>query len=597
MKNFVYISLVCLCTLSINMSSCSDDNELFLQRSHDTLQFAYLHSTKEMLVLSNGHWSVSSDDKWISISPDEGTGDGKKEQTVEVTVEQNNGVERTGSINLFNSEKTLKIQISQEDGFFTMNDPTVASGFNLYEELINKKVEVPYQKAKPGDKVNVTATLEGPGAEGLSIESLTDYSLEVGSGTVPLSLTGTPTQKGTIEIKILVEVIGSGKQYDLTAESRSKLAGEVVVNLFKLLPRMVILDWGDYEKGTGTNGNNGTPRSFIIELAETEDGPAIRRYESKTTDWLVSNSMFFDHNRFAFANLQPNTTYWFRIVARELGPNKEDSDVTTLEFTTPKDETLGANVILYKDFDNFWWGGCSIYQAFSVKVTDAQIGKNLNPDSPDVMATGYPICNPVTSLSDMFAQAKSTTHNISPVKAPLYWNFCWEGDKYGTNYGDDDYTGWQGYWVRLNTGSVLLSTATIQGYLKTPKLTGIGEGASNITVTVHSAPYFEPYHSWGEDCLQHYIQIEGPGTITDGGPSKAEPTGAATANSDKQVTVQCNTNVNNSTHGPAYSYTIPTEHIVKVSGATKETRIVVKSHPYGTAHYRLNIDDIKITKD
>ena len=48
---------------------------------------------------------------------------------------------------------------------------------------------------------------------------------------------------------------------------------------------------------------------------------------------------------------------------------------------------------------------------------------------------------------------------------------------------------------------------------------------------------------------------------------------------------------------PTTDYVNPTEHVVKISGATKETRIVIAAHPYGTKHYRLWIDDIQVTKD
>jgi len=164
-----------------------------------------------------------------------------------------------------------------------------------------------------------------------------------------------------------------------------------------------------------------------------------------------------------------------------------------------------------------------------------------------------------------------------------------------TNITKVGFTGWDLLAV-LIAGAALLSTASVSGYIKTPKLTGIGEGTADITVTCHTAPYFEPYHSWGQDHEQHYIQVEGPGTITDGGPTKAEPTGAATANTDKQVTVQCTTHVD-SDKIPTTDYVNPTEHVVKIAGATKETRIVIAAHPYGTKHYRLWIDDIQVTKD
>lgn len=596
MKTRHIIIFLCTAFLAIGTSSCKDDDEVFLRRSHDALSFPYLDSTQELLVQSNGRWRVSSEEPWITVSPGEGAGDGKTEQAVAITTAQNDGAERTGSVTLSNGITNLTIQVTQEDGFFTIGKPAVSPAFDLYEELIDKRVEIPYQKGKPDYKANVTVTLDGPGAEGLTIESLTDYQLATGDGVIPLNISGTPTKKGAIEISIQVEITPTGKTYPLTAESRAKLAGEVAVTLFKALPRMAVLDWGDYERGTGTNGHNGTPRSFVFELAETEDGPALRRYESATTEWLVASNLFYAHNRFAFGNLSPNTTYWFRIVARELGPNKEDSDITSLEFRTPE-EIIEPNTILYKDFDDFCLGGSPVYQAFGAKVTDAQIGKNLDPNDPATLEAMHTVCNPMYSGSSLFNYKSNTTHNLGPVKAAALWNAYWEGDKYGTDYGSADYRGWQGYWVRLSTGSVLLSTASVPGYLKTPKLTEIGEGTADITVTCHTAPYFEPYHAWGEDHLQHYIKVEGPGTITDGGPTRSEPTGAATANTDKQITVICAANVDKTSKAPLHDYTIPTEHVIKVAGATRETRIVIEAHPYGTLHYRLHIDDIKVTKN
>lgn len=602
MKIINYILSIYLFVGLISFSSCSDEDELFLQRDTDIVEFEFTNSTKNLTIVSNGEWKVSSEDSWITLSPESGVGDGKTQQHVEITVTRNSGEKRMGTVNLYNQNVNLTIDISQEDGFFSLGKPIMEPSYIIDYELINEKILIPYTKALAGDIVNVTASLEGAGAEGLSIESLSGFVLET-TGEIPLYITGTPTKKGEIQVKIHIEVTTTGETYDLVAEGNTKLEGEIVVKMFKLLPRLAVLDWGDYAKGTGTCGDNGTSRQFILELSETKDGGAIRRYENQV-NWLTTTSTanlptFYEHNRFTFANLKPNTTYWFRIVARGLGANKDqDSDVTYFEFKTPEEEPLGPDVILYKDFDTFWWGGSAIYQSFAVQPTEAQIGANLDPNSESVLATDYRTTYPVNNLGNMFGQANNSTHNLSPAKCPALWNYYWEGDKYGTNYGDADYPGWQGSQALPNTGGIRLATASAAGYIKTPKLSAIGSGSVNITVTVNSAPYFEPYHNWGEDHLQHYIIVEGPGTITDGGPTQATPIGAATPNSSTQITVQCTSNVNSSTKGPAYNYTIPTEHKVKISGATKDTRIVIQTHPYsGTAHYRMFIDDIKITKD
>ena len=69
---------------------------------------------------------------------------------------------------------------------------------------MDKRVTIPYQKSKPGYKADVTATLEGAGAEGIAIESLSGYEMEAGDGAIPLALSGTPTKKGPITIKLHV---------------------------------------------------------------------------------------------------------------------------------------------------------------------------------------------------------------------------------------------------------------------------------------------------------------------------------------------------------------------------------------------------------
>ena len=109
-----------------------------------------------------------------------------------------------GSVTLSDGLKELVIRVTQEDGFFTVGSPEIAPSFDLYEELVDKRVTIPYQKSKPGYKADVTATLEGAGAEGIAIESLSGYEMEAGDGAIPLALSGTPTKKGPITVKLHV---------------------------------------------------------------------------------------------------------------------------------------------------------------------------------------------------------------------------------------------------------------------------------------------------------------------------------------------------------------------------------------------------------
>jgi hypothetical protein len=591
LKSILYvISMVCFIT------ACSNEDEELLQRNKDLMDFDYQTSTKDLTILSTGYWKVTTEDDWISVTPNEGNNTGG-EKAIQVTVSTNTGAERTGSVLLTDSKHSVSISVQQEDGIFSVDKLSFSAAYIIGKSLVNEKVLIPYHKALTGEKVNVTASLSGTGAEGLSIESLENYALTGGEGSVPLNITGTPVNRSSFKIKVSMTILSTNKVYTFEGDGVCKYENEFAMKLIKATPHLAVVDWGDYEKGTAAFGGNGIPRAYVLELALSENGGAIRKYQNQT-NWLSSTSnvnlpTFYEHNRFAFGNLKAGTTYWFRV--KVIGGTTSG----VLEFTTPAEEPMTDNIILRKDFDNFWFGGCPIYQSFAVQPTEAQISKNLDPDSETTLATDYRTTYPVNNLGNMLSYVNSTTANLSPAKCPALWKFYWDGDTYGTNYGDDDYPGWKGYMALPNTGGVRLGSASVQGYLTTPKLTKIGNGTANILVTIHSAAYFEPYHSWGEDFLQHFVIVEGPGTIVDGGSSAAAPklSDASCANTDKQITVQCASNVNSATNGPSNSYTVPTEHKITINGATKDTRIMVKTYPYiGSAHYRIFLDDITITK-
>ena len=177
--------------------------------------------------------------------------------------------------------------------FSTVGSPEIAPSFDLYEELVDKRVTIPYQKSKPGYKADVTATLEGAGAEGIAIESLSGYEMEAGDGAIPLALSGTPaTKKGPITVKLHVEdLVRRDPLRPHRREPRQKSGRRSNRHdVQTAAPPGEPLDWGDYEKGTGTNFNNGTPRSFSFGLALEEEGDNLRNYTSKTADWLTASS-------------------------------------------------------------------------------------------------------------------------------------------------------------------------------------------------------------------------------------------------------------------------------------------------------------------
>ncbi|WP_166785188.1 BACON domain-containing protein [Sphingobacterium psychroaquaticum] len=590
MKSINYSINRCIVWLLIGLcglSSCSKDELLNLfQRQSDGLNFEYLANSKDFAIKSSGSWSASSSTDWITVSPASGEGKGASEQQVQIQVQQNTGNAREGKVNITQGGKSFDVLITQDEGNLVFDKPIVASSFLINQAVDGQMLQLPYQKGASSDQVDLKFELEGPGSKGLKIGEPQSTNLVAGNATINIPLVGVPTQTGEIQIKINLEVASRGLKNSFIVKSRVKVDGGLdplespTVTLVKVLPRMAVLDWGKYIK------NSGVSRTFELELATSQYGPAIRRYANQV-NWLSSTSIgtgsyFFDFNRFAFAALTPNTTYWFRIVHKTVNSNNVDSDVSYFQFSTPREEVLGSNVVLYKDFDDFWWGGSPIYQAFGVQPIEADIRAGMDPRSDVIKGTDIRTNSWNNNLANAFAG------NLGPTGAPVLWDAYWDGAKYGKNLTAADYAGWNGENAFPFTGGIRLASASATGNLRTAKLDKLGDVPANILITTNTAAYFEPYHNWGEDFLKHYIQIEGDGKITDAGAT-------GVIDSDKQASVTMKSNVDPVTKGPLYQTTIPTQHQVKVSGATKNTRVVIRTYPYsGSAHYRIWVDDIKV---
>lgn len=573
-----------------------------LKRDTDAMQFSYLNETKKLHILTNDKWSIAANNDWISCTPSEGVGS-DREQIIEVSTLQNDGAEREGSLTLTDGVKQLNISVTQEDGFFYFGKPVMPEALIHKTNISGTKIEIPYFKAKPGYKVSATCelTLDDMPCPEITADAVRDKELTVGSGVVTLYLNGDATTKG--DLKALIKLTVNGETYDMEASSRIRAEKELTVTVFKLLPKLVVIDWGKYEKGTGTNGDNGNARDFDFELAYEKDGPAIRKSVSSKSNWLVAN-MFWGENRFVYGNLKPDTDYWFRIVEKNIGPNKnETSDVTYLRFHTPVEPPLPANTVLYNDFDHFCIKGSAIYRAFGIAVSNANVGKNFDPDDNDCFLANKGICTPPTTMDPLHDQRNNASHALNFKQCPKVWAHYWETDKYGTDgiSNLDTYPGWSCYFARQSTGAVMLGGATTSNaYLGTPRLTSLGDTPTDITVVVHTAAYHEPYHSWEEDCLKHYIKVDGPGKIVDAGATAAtELPATAEMNSDKSVVVEVKPNKIGPKEGSINDYNVTTEHVIKITGATKDTRIKVMNMNIGVgvAHARLLIDDILITKN
>lgn len=469
MKKNQYKIVHILCLIwAVTFVSCSKENIIdMFKRQTDQMSFDYLHETKTLAIISNNNWTVSSQSNWISVNSEQGHGS-QQEQNIEVTIAHNKGDQRTGVITILNNNKTYDINIVQSSGHIVADRPIIASSFLIDQDITGAQVLIPYTKGAADDLVNVTASLQGPGANGLLIHDVSNFPLSAGDGFIPVDLGGVTMMTGEIQVDLLVEIPDRNYTQNFVVKSRVKAVGDIdplespTVTTVKILPRLAVFDWGKYTR------NSEVPRKFELELALTQYGSTIRRYANQV-DWLSSTSIgsgnyFFDHNRFVFGDLEPGTTYWFRIVHKTVNSLNLDSDVTYYEFTTPHEPTLGADVILYKDFDDFWLGGSPIYQAFGVQPTEAQIQAGLDPKSNTAKSTDYRTTSWNNNIASTFGA------NLGPTNAPLLYNVYWEGAKYGSDFTNPNYAGWYGINAFAATGVVRLASASAPGSLKTPKL-------------------------------------------------------------------------------------------------------------------------------
>ena len=115
-------------------AGCKDDEENYLVRETDTIQFSSnLASSQRITLRCSGAWrSVIPDDaQWLSTTPSEGVGTGEFEW-ITVSATHNRSAERTATIYLECGGVQYPITVTQADGKIIYGAPTVEG--NLIEQ-------------------------------------------------------------------------------------------------------------------------------------------------------------------------------------------------------------------------------------------------------------------------------------------------------------------------------------------------------------------------------------------------------------------------------------------------------------------------------
>ena len=293
------VSVLCL-------MGCADDPDVNpLKRDTDAVEVAYnTDATTQFTVRFNGPWTASvvcgsgeetDIDKWFSITPDNGVGNGRDYQYVTVTAQRNAGVARTGYVYIQpknSNAQPLKISVKQADGIFSVAEPKIGgilrSGSPSAGELV-----IEYDKAFGGEKIVVKSSLSGDAADGLAIRE--EYETEIpeeGSGTISVPITGTPAFLGTLICS--VEVLLDGEQV-----FSGNVKGNVVSNneIFRMgFDKFV---WGgkyiENKPGPGPNGNKGADKTFMGNEPAEED--KITAGSDGTSDVFLTMTETYRINR------------------------------------------------------------------------------------------------------------------------------------------------------------------------------------------------------------------------------------------------------------------------------------------------------------
>ncbi|WP_417014769.1 fibronectin type III domain-containing protein [Alistipes sp.] len=308
------------------------------------------------------------------------------------------------------------------------------------------------------------------------------------------------------------------------------------------------------------------PRKFILELAESASGEAVRTVECKEPVKGKGFYANYPYNRFVFGNLQADKTYYCRV--KILGEGVyTDSEFGVGEGRTLPMPVLGEEVLLYKDFDDFWWGGYSIAAAFGICPSSA--AQKL-PETLNITGSVY-ADDGTTVVAEPSKNADDTFATIGKNNA----------DYLTARWGEADWDTANSKKIYEVCGHLKFGTGSAAGSLVLPHLTKLGDATADIELTFRACPYTEPkkiqddpvvYTLYGnQDRKDFTVSVSGGGTFEDG---------------STKITLYNDDSGRDNNGRFAW-----TDHSVVIRNVTAETRITI-----ATIEKRMWLDDIKVVK-
>ena len=157
MKKVFYL----LASAALLLCACTKDEDPYLRVSAESLTFEGSASSKNVTIESNTAWEITGIKDWVSISKTSGKGD----ETLSVTVLENDGLDRECTINVSSSAISATIKVSQTGRpNLSVSEAELAFGCEAGEKEVSLKSNKDWTVQSNSDWITVTPS-SGKAAE------------------------------------------------------------------------------------------------------------------------------------------------------------------------------------------------------------------------------------------------------------------------------------------------------------------------------------------------------------------------------------------------------------------------------------------------
>jgi hypothetical protein len=195
MKTIDKLSFVPLLALLLFAGSCEKDGGVFM-RENDAIACDCTEQSISQNVLCDGEWVADCGDVgWIAITPERGSGNGKDYGFFTLNIQYNSGAERTATVHLVYDGAAYPITVTQGACEFAYGEPRVEG--NLFRNIESTAtLRLPYVCASGRESVEISCTITGAAADGLSVTKQVYTGFAKGSGELTIPVEGAATRAG-----------------------------------------------------------------------------------------------------------------------------------------------------------------------------------------------------------------------------------------------------------------------------------------------------------------------------------------------------------------------------------------------------------------